>query len=87
MLRSPASGATEVMLPDLPRMFAIMAPSAPLFRRPASSTAKSISCCAGQWEISPLLRSDAAAYITGALFVCDDGQSLTGSNFATAAPE
>jgi len=30
------------------------------------------------------LCSDAAAYITGAVFVCDGGQSLTGSSFATA---
>jgi len=31
------------------------------------------------------LCSDAAAYITGGVFVCDGGQSLTGSSFAAIA--
>ena len=38
-------------------------------------------------DLALFLSSDAAAYITGAVFVCDGGQSLTGSNFATTAPE
>ena len=41
---------------------------------------------AGKDEIADLalfLCSDAAAYITGAVFVCDGGQSLTGSSFAS----
>jgi NAD(P)-dependent dehydrogenase (short-subunit alcohol dehydrogenase family) len=37
-------------------------------------------------DLALFLSSDAAAYITGAVFVCDGGQSLTGSNFAAAAP-
>jgi len=35
-------------------------------------------------DLALFLCSDAAAYITGAIFVCDGGQSLTGSSFATA---
>ena len=35
-------------------------------------------------DLALFLCSDAAAYITGAVFVCDGGQSLTGSSFATA---
>jgi len=35
-------------------------------------------------DLTLFLCSDAAAYITGAVFVCDGGQSLTGSSFATA---
>jgi len=38
-------------------------------------------------DLALFLSSDAAAYITGAVFVCDGGQSPTGSTFATAAPE
>ena len=37
-------------------------------------------------DLALFLSSDAATYITGAVFVCDGGQSLTGSNFAMAAP-
>jgi NAD(P)-dependent dehydrogenase (short-subunit alcohol dehydrogenase family) len=33
-------------------------------------------------DLALFLSSDAAAYITGGVFVCDGGQSLTGSNFA-----
>ena len=33
-------------------------------------------------NLALFLCSDAAAYITGAVFVCDGGQSLTGSSFA-----
>ena len=36
-------------------------------------------------NLALFLSSDAAAYITGAVFVCDGGQSLTGSSFAFAA--
>ena len=36
-------------------------------------------------DLALFLCSDAAAYITGAVFVCDGGQSLTGSSFALAA--
>ena len=36
-------------------------------------------------DLALFLCTDAAAYITGAIFVCDGGQSLTGSSFATAA--
>ena len=36
-------------------------------------------------DLALFLSSDAAAYITGAVFVCDGGQSLTGNSFATAA--
>ncbi len=35
-------------------------------------------------DLALFLCSDAAAYITGAVMVCDGGQSLTGSSFATA---
>ena len=35
-------------------------------------------------DLALFLCSDAAAYITGAVVVCDGGQSLTGSSFATA---
>jgi NAD(P)-dependent dehydrogenase (short-subunit alcohol dehydrogenase family) len=35
-------------------------------------------------DLALFLCSDAAAYITGAVLVCDGGQSLTGSSFATA---
>jgi len=35
-------------------------------------------------DLALFLCSDAAAYITGAVFVCDGGQSLAGSSFATA---
>lgn len=35
-------------------------------------------------DLALFLSSDAAAYITGAVMVCDGGQSLTGSSFATA---
>jgi NAD(P)-dependent dehydrogenase (short-subunit alcohol dehydrogenase family) len=35
-------------------------------------------------DVALFLCSDAAAYITGAVVVCDGGQSLTGSSFATA---
>ena len=35
-------------------------------------------------DLALFLCSDAAAYITGAIFVCDGGQSLAGSSFATA---
>jgi len=34
-------------------------------------------------DLALFLCSDAAAYITGAVFVCDGGQSLIGSSFAT----
>jgi len=34
-------------------------------------------------NLALFLCSDAAAYITGAVFVCDGGQSLTGSSFAS----
>jgi NAD(P)-dependent dehydrogenase (short-subunit alcohol dehydrogenase family) len=34
-------------------------------------------------DLALFLCSDAAAYITGAVFVCDGGQSLTGSSFAS----
>jgi NAD(P)-dependent dehydrogenase (short-subunit alcohol dehydrogenase family) len=37
-------------------------------------------------SLALFLCTDAAAYITGAIFVCDGGQSLTGSSFATALP-
>jgi len=33
-------------------------------------------------DLALFLSSDAAAYITGGVFVCDGGQSLTGSSFA-----
>jgi NAD(P)-dependent dehydrogenase (short-subunit alcohol dehydrogenase family) len=36
-------------------------------------------------DLALFLCSDAAAYITGAVFVCDGGQSLTGSSFADLA--
>jgi NAD(P)-dependent dehydrogenase (short-subunit alcohol dehydrogenase family) len=35
-------------------------------------------------DLALFLCSDAAAYITGAIFVCDGGQSLAGSSFAMA---
>jgi NAD(P)-dependent dehydrogenase (short-subunit alcohol dehydrogenase family) len=35
-------------------------------------------------NLALFLCSDAAAYITGAIFVCDGGQSLTGNSFASA---
>jgi NAD(P)-dependent dehydrogenase (short-subunit alcohol dehydrogenase family) len=35
-------------------------------------------------DLALFLTSDAAAYITGGIFVCDGGQSLTGSSFAAA---
>jgi NAD(P)-dependent dehydrogenase (short-subunit alcohol dehydrogenase family) len=34
-------------------------------------------------DLALFLSSDAAAYITGGVFVCDGGQSLTGSSFAS----
>ena len=34
-------------------------------------------------DLALFLSTDAAAYITGAIFVCDGGQSLTGSSFAS----
>ena len=45
---------------------------------------------AGKDEIANLalfLCTDAAAYITGGVFVCDGGQSLTGSSFANVLTE
>jgi NAD(P)-dependent dehydrogenase (short-subunit alcohol dehydrogenase family) len=36
-------------------------------------------------DLALFLCSDAAAYVTGAIFICDGGQSLTGNSFATAA--
>jgi NAD(P)-dependent dehydrogenase (short-subunit alcohol dehydrogenase family) len=36
-------------------------------------------------DLALFLCSEAAAYITGAIFICDGGQSLTGSSFAMAA--
>ncbi len=36
-------------------------------------------------DLAIFLSSGAAAYITGAVFVCDGGQSLTGSSFATVS--
>jgi NAD(P)-dependent dehydrogenase (short-subunit alcohol dehydrogenase family) len=38
-------------------------------------------------SLALFLCTDAAAYITGAIFVCDGGQSLTGSSFAAALIE
>ena len=35
-------------------------------------------------DLALFLSTDAAAYITGGVFVCDGGQSLTGSSFAEA---
>jgi NAD(P)-dependent dehydrogenase (short-subunit alcohol dehydrogenase family) len=37
-------------------------------------------------DLALFLSTDAAAYITGAIFVCDGGQSLTGSSFASVQP-
>jgi NAD(P)-dependent dehydrogenase (short-subunit alcohol dehydrogenase family) len=37
-------------------------------------------------DLALFLCSDAAAYITGAVFVCDGGQSLTGSSFSAVMP-
>jgi NAD(P)-dependent dehydrogenase (short-subunit alcohol dehydrogenase family) len=37
-------------------------------------------------SLALFLCTDSAAYITGAIFVCDGGQSLTGSSFAAALP-
>jgi NAD(P)-dependent dehydrogenase (short-subunit alcohol dehydrogenase family) len=34
-------------------------------------------------DLALFLSTDAAAYVTGAVFVCDGGQSLTGSSFAS----
>ncbi len=36
-------------------------------------------------DLALFLCSDAAAYITGAVFVCDGGQSLAGGSLALAA--
>jgi NAD(P)-dependent dehydrogenase (short-subunit alcohol dehydrogenase family) len=36
-------------------------------------------------NLALFLCTDAATYITGAVFICDGGQSLTGSSFAALA--